>query len=132
MPVCVRIPIRLRVDPGALSGRQADLAEALAAAAGRALRNSRAVVLEHRGGYEGINLHPPTFSWCGEAVGRLDNATRLEVEALVADVLRRAAEDAGVLDQARAAERLPLPFTATSGERLDPSRYFGVLGLYAI
>jgi hypothetical protein len=96
MPVRVDIPIRLRVDPGALMERQADVEKALAAAVGRALGNSRDVVLEKRGGYVGVRVHPPEFTWTGEGVGEVNGAARCEIEAQLVSILTHTVNAAGL------------------------------------
>lgn len=100
MPVRVTIPIRLRVDPGALTERQVDVEEALAAAVGRALVNSRDVVLEPRGGYVGVRVHPPDVRWYGNALDHLNGSIRAAIEAQIQEVIAEAIQNARLLTSA--------------------------------
>jgi hypothetical protein len=104
MPVRVEIPIRIRVDPLALLERQDDLEDALAAAVGRALMNSRDVVLAQRGGYVGIRVHPPEFCWYGDGGRMVSGATKARLEKRIATILTQTTESAGIFDFSRAIE----------------------------
>ncbi len=128
MPVRVDVPTRVRVDPGALTDRRADLEDALGAAAGRALANSADVVLRPRASYATARLNPPEFTWYGAGLGEVPTSVRTEVEESLADVLWRAAERAGLArrtdERPRALERVL--------ETVDDSRYDRLLALYEI
>lgn len=128
MPVRVDVPTRVRVDPGALTERRADLEDALGKAAGRALANSADVVLRPRASYASARLNYPEFTWHGTGLGEVPTSVRTEVEECVAEVLWRAAERAGLAGRAeerpRAVERVV--------EAVDDSRYDRLLALYEI
>ena len=133
MPIAVNIPTRLRVDPAALVERREDIAEALAAAAFRGLKNSRDSVLADRGGYIEVELKPPTFTWSGVAAATIGEKERAPIEALVRDTLVQAAEDAGVFDFMRAAADAPLPLSGGEiSEALDVDRFSRLLGMYIL
>ncbi len=132
MPVRVSVPLRIRTDARALSEARADVAEALSAAAGRALRASREVVLEERGGYVGVRLHPPEIAWTGDGLGEVPSALRAEVEAWLDDELAALAEAAGVLDAAGLAAELPEPLARLATESPDPVRFHPELLRYVI
>jgi hypothetical protein len=132
MPVRVTIPIRLRVDPEALTERQADLEEALAAAVGRALVNSRDVVLEPRGGYVGLRIHPPEFSWYGNGLETAITINRHEIEEQITNILRQSVESAGILELARIGEQAQQPLLAESVESLDRDRATTELTSYTL
>ncbi len=123
MPVQVFLPIRIKTDPGALEERQYDVQEALSAAAGRALTNSRNVVLERRGGYVGVKLHAPEVTWSGDGLADVPASVRAEIEALVRAALDREAKAAG-LGELPQGKGLPTPpLKATAAEPLDDARY---------
>lgn len=134
MPVRVTIPIRLRVDPGALTERQADLEGALAAAVGRALVNSRDVVLEPRGGYVGVRIHPPEFSWIGDGLAAVASGTQTETEIIIANCLTQAIQSSNLLDSGVSSDRLnqSLPPPSRIFESIDEERLYSVLGVYEI
>jgi hypothetical protein len=126
-PVCVEVPVRLRLDSAA-DGRLDDVEEALRAALGRALRNAQ----DHVPGPDPdapVQLVEPEVRWSGDGVGKLPAGARERVEARV-----RRAVDAGVhargLPRVRrrtaqpsrqpppaARKRLPIDFTRVA-ERL--------------
>jgi hypothetical protein len=62
------------VDRAALADHPEWIDEAVRAALGRALANTRKVVLERRGGYCDVDLGTPTFRWSGLSIGRRDRA----------------------------------------------------------
>jgi hypothetical protein len=129
VPVQVDIPTRLKVDVPALTARRADIEEAVAAAAGRALTASAAEVLEPRGAYVGAWLNEPVFSWSGDGLAAVPPALRADVEQALRDALMAAAEQAGIPRVAGAdgTELLRPPTT-----RIDDDRYDPLLGLYAL
>jgi hypothetical protein len=84
-PVSISVPTRLRVDTRALRDGRHELADALAAATGRAVASSRA----HLPATVPV-VAPPTFDWSGDGAGDVDAATRADVEALCAEQIARA------------------------------------------
>ncbi len=122
MPVAVIIPVRLRVDPDALSRRGAELEEALAAAAGRALASSRDVVLRERGGYLSVFVHPPRITWSGEGLAAVPTAVRAEIEERLARTLAEATHAAGLDAVVRRAAQAPHR-TSYPTTRLVPAAY---------
>jgi len=132
MPVRVTIPIRLRVDPAALTERQADVEEALAAAVGRALVNSRDVVLEKRGGYVGVRVHPPDISWYGDGLDRVTGTNRYEIEERITNTLIQAVKSAGILEVTRVGEQAQQPLLAEIVERIDRDRFSSVSEAYTL
>ncbi len=104
MPVRVDIPIRIRVDPAALTERREALEEALVAATGQALENSRRVVLAEQGESVGVRIHPPEVTWTGDGLNEVAEGVRAEVEECVATSLADAMETAGVAQLARGVE----------------------------
>ena len=132
MPVRVTIPIRLRVDPGALTERQADVEEALAAAVGRALVNSRDVVLEKRGGYVGVRVHPPEISWYGNSLDSVSGVTRAEIENRIANVLRQGIKTTSIYDLAQESVKAPQSIPLEIAEPIEHDRYAAILGRYML
>lgn len=132
MPVRVTIPIRLRVDLEALTERQADLEEALAAAVGRALVNSRDVVLEPRGGYVGVRVHLPDTRWYGDGLDRVTGTNRNEIEERITNILMQAVESAGILAAARLGEQTQQPLLAEIAERIDRDRFSTTSDTYTL
>jgi hypothetical protein len=123
MPASVQIPTRIRVDPDALDLRDSDIEEALLAAAGRALRNSRDTVLQARGGYAFVCVSEPSFCWGGEGLLRLPVAARAAFEQRVSGILADAVNAAGLFDWAEARSRAPEPLAGIPSERLRPESY---------
>ena len=89
MPVSVSVPTKIRVDPAALAEHPCRVEEAISAAVGRALANSRQTVLDARGGFVGVCLHPPTFTWSGLP---LKDQDRAQLEETVSDLVDKAAQ----------------------------------------
>lgn len=129
MPVRVRVPIRLRVDPEVLSRRQDTLLEAFHAAVQRALAKSHREVIAPRGGYLGVTIRPPEFAWGGPLAEQVEADTREDLEALLSQLVLEGAERAGLFDLARAAEELGWPLEEPPQEMYDRTRAtpFGVL-----
>jgi hypothetical protein len=132
MPIRVNVPTRIRVDLEALRARQGCLEEALAAALGRALAHARARVLAPRGGYLGVRLHAPAFTWTGPGLAQVPAALREAVTARLAAVFPRAAERAGLADFAHAADAAPEVLPPAAAEPFDPGRYEPARGVYQI
>lgn len=128
MPVRVYIPTRICVDVDALFDRQADIEEALAAAAGRALANSRDVVLAKRGGYIDVLASPPEIIWTGVGLGSVSLSRRAEIEECVAGVLSRAVKQAGICDRGQTAA----PLSDRPGESFDGENYDPYANAYTI
>ncbi len=126
MPVSVHIPTRIRVDPGALFLRRGCLESALTDAATRALKNSREVVLAKRGGYVGVQCHPPEFTWSGDALPDVPASLRSIVEIHVGNAFDSALEKAGVhttgLDSEQSSDPLrDSPVSPVDQDRLEPA-----------
>jgi hypothetical protein len=132
MPVHVDVPIRIKVDPGALARRACCIESALSAAAGRALKNSSDVVLAGRGGYATVELHPPQLRWSGDGLGQVPQGLRLATGDLVASVLAEAAAVAGIRPAPGRDDEPPAPLPREVSERLDPERHAPLLGQYLI
>jgi hypothetical protein len=132
MPVRVNIPIRLRVDPSALIERQADVEEALAAAVGRALANSRDVVLEKRGGYVGVRVHPPEFNWCGDGLMAISSSLQTKTEQYIIDSLQRITKQENIFELASLSAEVAQPLVDNTTEKVDWDRVSLFLGLYEI
>jgi hypothetical protein len=134
MPVRVNIPIRLRVDPRALIERQADIEEALAAAVGRALGNSRDVVLEKRGGYVGVRVHPPEFTWTGDGLTGLTGETRIQTEDIIVNCLAQVVTFSDLLGAPKSITKVYQPISPDLhvAEPLDLERLYATLGVYEI
>ena len=90
MPTLVFVPVRLRLDRGALTQSRDSIAEALNAAATRALVNSRSVVIEPRRSMATPVAVAPVFSWTGPAVSTVSTEQRREIETLIERELSRA------------------------------------------
>ena len=129
MPVRVDVPIRIRVDPGALARRSCCIESALSAAVGRALRKSADIVLAARGGYVGVQIHPPEFRWCGDGLGQVPQGLRLNTQQLVASVLGEGAKALGKSERSDGAD---VPESASVQEALDPARVDEGLGIYLV
>ncbi|MDZ8258032.1 hypothetical protein [Nostoc sp. ChiQUE01b] len=123
MPVRVEIPIRIRVDPLALLERQDDLEEALAAAVGRALKNSRDVVLAQRGGFMGVRVHSPEFNWSGNGLVNVPISTQTETEAWIAVLLAQLTQAAEIYEFTRVAESVEVTLPERIEEAIDQTRY---------
>jgi len=132
MPVTVNIPIRVRVDPPALGERLPDIEEALAVAVLRALENSRDAVVAQRGGYVGIAIRPPTFTWLGEGLSKVRDETRGEIEVRLTSVIEEQIAGSGILDFAKDAREAPTPMPDGIVESLAEERYIPLIGLYRI
>ena len=128
MPASVHVPTRVRADAGALRERRGDLAEALGAAARRALAGSVEAVVEPRASFARVRLGTPEFTWLGAGLKGVPVSVRSEVENLVQDVLARAAGDAGLL---AAGGRRPRPLEQLA-ERVDRRRYDAALAIYSL
>jgi hypothetical protein len=128
MPVRVDFPTRLTVDVPALSERRDDIAEAVAAAVGRALSAAGTEVLEPRGGYAGVRLNEPEFSWSGDGLGTVTATVRGDVEDAVRSALGSAANDAGLPRQAGQGASTPLMKPAAVS--VDDDRYDPFFALY--
>jgi len=83
MPVAVSLPTRIRVDRRALLERPDWIDAALSAALGRAIENSRRVVLDPRGGYLDVTPLPPQISWTGLPV---DSELRVAFERRITEL----------------------------------------------
>ncbi|PSB46494.1 hypothetical protein C7B80_12970 [Cyanosarcina cf. burmensis CCALA 770] len=132
MPVRVTIPIRLRVDPRALTERQIDIEEALAAAVGRALANSRDVVLEPRGSYIEVKFHPLEMSWTGTGLIDISATLRAETFEHLSAVLTRAITIADIYNFAGNHRHVSKPLRQGIAEVFDETRYDLVLSTYTI
>jgi hypothetical protein len=132
MPVNVFVPIKIRVDPDALSTREQDIAEALYTRIALALRHSQRLVLEKRGGYVGVELHAPEFCWSGDGCGDVSLATASWLEQLVRDLIQQQAPRSGVLPGAGREDETVMPLSELQGETLDPERYDPLLDLYLV
>jgi hypothetical protein len=123
MPVSVLIPTRIRVDAVGLATRRDVIEKALARAAGRALANSREVVLAPRGAYEDIRFCAPQFTWTGRGLDRVSMATRADLEALVAATLSRAGVDARLYHAVRAPANTPPVLPHEIGAPAEEDRF---------
>lgn len=109
MPIRVDIPIRIRVDPGALTERRNELEETLVAATRRALENSREVVLSQRSSSMGLIVHSPEFIWTGDGLGAVSEGVRTEIDERLAVLLADLARAVGLDEQLGAGQRIPEP-----------------------
>lgn len=130
MPVRVDIPTRLKLDAPALTERLGDIEEALGAATGRALQASLTEVLEPRGGYVGVQLNAPGFTWSGDGLGAISPAARSEVEDVVRKAIAAAADTAGLPRPAGGGASTPLGRPPVAP--LDEDRYDRLFGLYEL
>jgi hypothetical protein len=133
VPVTVHIPVRLRVDADALTSRPDtfdELDAALTAALNRALANSRAVAVEPRGGYLGLEVHAPAFSWSGDGLDRLPASLRPRLETRLRALVIRQAERALFDDAYR--EGVPEPVPPDPAEPIDRRRYWEPASSYAL
>src|SRR2546428_9011684 len=126
MPVAVSLPTRIRVDRRALTDRPGCIDAALAAALGRAIDNSRKIVLEPRGRYLDVVALKPRFSWRGLPV---DPQLRVAFERRVADLYDSLLAGRGIGDgRADAPEVIP----PDPSEPFDPARAHRVSGVYVV
>jgi hypothetical protein len=126
MPVAVSLPTRIRVDRRALIDRPDCIDAALAAALGRAIDNSRKIVLESRGRYLDVVALKPRFSWRGLPV---DPQLRVAFERRVADLYDSLLAGRGIGDgRADAPEVIP----HDPSEPFDPARAHRVSGVYVV
>jgi hypothetical protein len=128
MPISVTVPTKIRIDRKALVDHPEWIEDALAATLGRALANSKKTVLEPRGDYLGVSIHPPAFTWSGLSV---EAHERVKLEQLVADAIREiiAAQGIGVsLTRPDVPEVMP----DNPSELFDPLRGYPLLGVYTV
>jgi hypothetical protein len=133
MPIAVQVPIRIRVDVHALadpSGKA--LSETFAPALLRALENSRAVVLEDRGGYQTVQLALPSFTWLGEGLSAVSEERRVAIERTIGQWIEQLAQGAGLFDFVQDQESAPLPLSETPRESFDPLRHDETFDLYSV
>src|SRR5438046_879766 len=90
---------------GARVARTGCAASAVGAGVARALARSHAVVLTARGGYVGVRVRPPEFSWHGRAVSAVSSSQRHRIEALVRESLSHEVEHSDIFANARASMR---------------------------
>ncbi|MEV0154972.1 hypothetical protein AB0H57_14665 [Micromonospora sp. NPDC050686] len=130
MPVQVRMPVRVRLDPRSLAQRPDRVAEAVAVALARALDRSRREAVEPRGGYLGVRTLDPVFSWTGDAAAGVPGPARRDFEArlraVVADAVDAARLDPGL------PEGVVLPLSEPAAEVADPMRESALLRTYEI
>jgi hypothetical protein len=124
VPVEVRIPLTLRLDPTLVGGGiGSEVADAVDAAVGRALKEMDREVIAPRGGYAWPRFHAPEFEWgAGLAAADRDWRTAIETDLTraVAQAVARA-PDSSAERLADAPEVMPNdPF-----ERFDPRRMRG-------
>jgi hypothetical protein len=123
MGTTVEIPIRVRLDAAALGdgvGADALVADALRAAAGRAL--ARAVATAGRGAAE-----PPWLHWTGEPLAASERA---RVERAVRDAL--AVAFAAAMDRSHDPQAKPAAAAGAPSEPADPERLAAALRRYVV
>jgi hypothetical protein len=127
MPVAVSLPTRIRVDRRALTERPDWIDAALSTAVGRAIDNSRKVVLDPRGRYLDVKALNPRFSWRGLPV---DPELRSAFERRIADLYVSLLAGRGIGGGGRpdAPEVIP----PDPSETFDPSRAHRISGVYVI
>lgn len=135
MATTVEVPIRLRLDAAALLAAEPglpDVADAVRAAAGRALRTSAQVVPAAP-----AVLVEPSFVWYGDGLASIGGATRIDVEAAVMGALAAAVADAeltagtGPGASGGADEPRP-PAPRRPSEPVDERRYAEMLRRYVV
>jgi hypothetical protein len=129
MPVTVDVPVRLRLDPLAIDTRMDDIRDALSAALGRALENSRKEVLEPRGGYLTAAIGQPLLSWGGPGLAALSPEAGAAVENCVGQALAEAVRSAGLLG---GDGEVPVPLGDAPSERVDGERHMPYHGRYLV
>src|SRR5262245_20764045 len=132
MPVSVHIPIRIRVDPQAVSERIDDLKEALSAALRRALANSRELVLARRGGYVTTVLNRPQVTWSGAGLDRISSSERSRVEECIAGLCAELCGSENIATWGRRKDATAADGLTAISEPLDDSRWDSDRGLYSI
>jgi hypothetical protein len=96
MAIDVSVPIRVRVDPGALIERPYDIEEALGTALARALANSREHVLANRKGAIELTVEAPEFSWMGDGLADVAAGLREDIESQLTTIIEQTAVSAGI------------------------------------
>lgn len=124
----VHVPVRIRLAASALEGRDGCLCSAVGAGVERALARSRATVLAPRGGYSGVRVHAPDFTWRGDTA--VTAAQRARIEALIRESFALEIERARLLTPSD--ERARTPLSARAVERFDPRRGNDWLGRYKL
>ncbi|AIE86492.1 hypothetical protein [Fimbriimonas ginsengisoli] len=127
MPVSVSVPTKIRIDRTALADHPEWIEEAVSAAVGRAMANSRRSVLDARGGYLGVSLHAPNFSWRGIDVAERD---RIRLEEAIARIVKDAAAVNGLLDGP--GPNVPPVLPPDPSEPFDSLRAFPIAGVYTL
>lgn len=132
MPVSVHIPSRVVVDARALLERRGCVEEALRAALGRALTRARAEVLDARGGYVGVRLHAPQFSWTGDDLPSVNAEARARTEARLAAIVSELGAASVAAPPAEAEEKGTTTAAGATSEQLDERRYMRLLRTYML
>lgn len=129
MPVPVHVPIRVHADPSGLTEHNASaIGSALVAATRRALKNSRAQVLETLGPVQ-VRFAVPTVRWTGERAGEVGTAARFAIERALAAAVIHAIGLSGLKAFSRPA---PLPRSREAGEPFDKARFDRASGTYTV
>lgn len=132
MPVTVEVPIRLHVDPAAVTDHPDAVIEAFAAAVGRALATSRDVVVAPRGGYVEVLPQAPSLRWTGPDLDTVPRGARLALAGSLSATLDRLVASTGLLDGAAAAGDAPPPLGEPAVEAADPERVDDLFGVYEV
>lgn len=132
MPVAVHVPVRLRIDARAGLDHADWIETAVAAAVGRAVAQSRNVVLAPRGDCLGTNRQSPTFRWHGEDLRALPEAARSELESRITDAIAAAMDRSDIGGSKGDSSADPWPLSDPPEEPFDRSRYDPLLGIYRI
>ena len=126
MPVAVNLPTKIRVHRRALTEHPDWIDEALAAALGRAIANSRKVVLEPRGRYLEVICAQPSFTWSGLSVAR---ELQTDIEGRITAIYTKLLRDSGIADSRSDA---PVVLPPDPSEFYDASRGELIGGIYIV
>jgi hypothetical protein len=128
VPVTVDVPVRILVDPPALTSLLDDLGEAVAAATGRAMADCVAVIAETRGGYAAHRTHDPVVTWTGAALPQVPQEVRDQCEQVIRDAIAGAVAEALAGVPAGQTE----PLNDDPAEIVDATRIAPLAGLYRL
>lgn len=128
MPVSVSLPTRIRVDRAALVDHPEWVDDAVRSALGRALANSRKVVLDPRAGVYGIRLGEPVFQWSGLAIS---HAERVRFERRLRALIAQAIADEGIGADPPPSDVAPV-MPDDPSEPFDPGRGSRLLERYLL
>ena len=127
MTVQARIPLRLRVDAGALSGDGARLEDAVARALDRALSTMAEEFADRADGLS-YDITTPAFRWSGSGLKGLDPSDQHACEALLEDLIGHRS----IEHLARGTDQEPVPEVLPADARAPFEKSRAFMGSYVL